>query len=496
MLVSAAVLAALLVVVTARFVSAYLRFRRVELALPGPRTWPIIGNTLDVLFLKNPVEIFFKLWGGRKEFFRAYSSLNLLVALATDPVDLQALVTSKYFLDKARLAYSFVRPVVGNGLIVLGGAVWRAHRRALEPAFRSRVLETFMSELNKQSHHYLRRVVPGVDVDPLDNIWRRSCWSFMTNMLTKNTDPHYEETVHKAKSCIHDGTGEFVTRIKNPLLWLGFIYNATATAKKARCSRHDFQGAIRDIITRKRRELQERASWNEGDPSGTKSVLDILLADKEKSHQMTDEEILGEVQTFFFAAVDTTANTLATLVKILSLRADIQELLHAEVTSVFDRTRTEVTLEDLRRMEYTERVIKETMRLYPAVPIVGRDVNEDTEFAGYELPSGTSVAINIFGAHRDPDHWPDPLVFDPERFLPERSAGRHPCAYIPFSAGPRICIGARYAMMDMKVFVAHLVRAFRIDPADDGIKDVSNFPLDFKLTIGVAGAKVIFSPRT
>ena len=148
------------------------------------------------------------------------------------------------------------------------------------------------------------------------------------------------------------------------------------------------------------------------------------------------------------------------------------------------------------RLEYTERVIKETLRIFPIGPFIGRHVHEDTELCGKMVPAGATLIINIFSAHRDPRHHPDPLHFDPDRFLPERTATWHPYSYMPFSLGPRNCIGQRYAMMQMKTILATTLRAYSLLPAQDGLTHPSQFPLTFDIALRlVGGCRVRFEPR-
>ena len=151
----------------------------------------------------------------------------------------------------------------------------------------------------------------------------------------------------------------------------------------------------------------------------------------------------------------------------------------------------------MSRLEYTERVIKEALRLFPVAPFLARRVQEDTVLCGKEIPAGSVLVVNVFGAQRDPRHWPDPLTFDPDRFLGERSAGRHPYCYLPFSAGPRDCIGKRYAMMQMKTLLATALRAYRLLPARDGIDHPSQVPLRFDIFLHSLGSvKIRFERRT
>ncbi|EPQ05806.1 Cytochrome P450 4V3 [Myotis brandtii] len=122
-----------------------------------------------------------------------------------------------------------------------------------------------------------------------------------------------------------------------------------------------------------------------------------------------------------------------------------------------------VTLEDLKKLKYLECVIKETLRIFPSVPIIARGLNEDCDVGGYNIVKGSQILIVPYALHRDQKYFPDPEEFKPERFFPENSMGRHPYAYVPFSAGPRNCIGQRFAMMEEKVILSCILRHFWVE---------------------------------
>ena len=118
-------------------------------------------------------------------------------------------------------------------------------------------------------------------------------------------------------------------------------------------------------------------------------------------------------------------------------------------------------IEDVAKLKYLECCIKESLRLYPSVPNITRYVSEDIELDGYKIPTGATISMHIYALHRNEKLFPDPFVFKPERFGIEQSTGRHPFAFVPFSAGPRNCIGQRFALFEEKVIMSTLLRRFR-----------------------------------
>lgn len=147
----------------------------------------------------------------------------------------------------------------------------------------------------------------------------------------------------------------------------------------------------------------------------------------------------------------------------IGLHPEVQEKLHAEMDCIFgDDSERPVTAEDLRQMTYLEMVIKESLRLYPAGPFFARHLAEDVTTNGYLLPKGTVVWLCILSLHLNEEVFPEPMRFDPERFSPAQARGRHPYAYLPFSGGPRGCLGQKFAMMEEKIILANVVRKFKL----------------------------------
>lgn len=172
------------------------------------------------------------------------------------------------------------------------------------------------------------------------------------------------------------------------------------------------------------------------------AMLDLLLSDKEDTGSIDDEGIREEVDTFMFEGYDTTSMCLCFTLMLLANHKDVQEKIYQEVISVFGQESSKPTFQDLQNLRYMELCLKESLRLYPSVPLISRTSTVDINLpSGYFIPKGTIILIHQYDLHHNPDIYPDPEKFNPDRFLPENSTTRHPFAYLPFSGGPRNCIG-------------------------------------------------------
>jgi cytochrome P450 len=183
-------------------------------------------------------------------------------------------------------------------------------------------------------------------------------------------------------------------------------------------------------------------------------LLSLLMSakDEDTREQMTDRQLRDEVMTIVLAGHETTANALTWALYLLSkhpaaaqrLRREVEEVLGGRVPSI----------EDLPRLAYTRMVIEETLRLYPPAWVLERQAIASDVIGGYRVRPKTIVAVAPYSLHRHPRYWPDPEDFDPERFAPERAAERPKYAYLPFGAGPRLCIGNGFAMMEAQIILA------------------------------------------
>ncbi|XP_034238367.1 cytochrome P450 4c21-like [Thrips palmi] len=476
----------------------YRRHRALEQAIPGPPSLPVLGNALDFLGLANEDRLKFILGQGDRK-MRRLTLLTTVVVMVNNAEDIEHVLRRKDLADKSRFFYASLHMVAKNGLIQLSGPLWREHRKALQPAFSLSILEHFVDYFAEEAEGFVRRVKPWcADDNLLDNLRRVTCGAFMKTTLSEKVGADFEEEILDLIRFLELFLKCSTERFFNPLLWSDWVFGLTARGRLIKKTRAKIDHHARVVLDKRREELRQRGELR-GDftkdfvKRPTTLVDTLLLA---PGYRMPDEDVLDEFKTFFAAGVDTTAATIIWLLKALSLHPDIQDKVYAEIQTVFQGSDRRVTPSDLNRLEYTERFIKETLRLFPTVPFLTRQVHEETEFLGHTLPADSAVAINILGAHRDAAHWPDPLKFDPDRFLPENSEGRHPCAYMPFSTGYRNCIGGKYALMNMTTFLATTLRHYRVDPVADGYMHLVDIPLCFDIALRAAGGMTVnFTPR-
>ncbi len=196
-------------------------------------------------------------------------------------------------------------------------------------------------------------------------------------------------------------------------------------------------------------------------------LLTMLLEarDEDTGEGMSDRQLRDEAITIFAAGHETSANAMSWTLYLLAKHPEVMERLRLEVAEVLgDRP---PTFADLRRLQYTRQVIEEGMRMYPPAWAVGREAIDADEIAGQYIPRKSIIFISIYALHHHPDLWENPEIFNPDRFSAEQSKERSRWHYLPFGAGPRMCIGNNFAMMEMQIVLAMITQKFRLKLTDD-----------------------------
>uniref|UniRef100_A0A8B9PKI3 CP4B1 protein n=1 Tax=Apteryx owenii TaxID=8824 RepID=A0A8B9PKI3_APTOW len=348
----------------------------------------------------------------------------------------------------------------GKGLLTLNGAKWFQHRKLLTPAFHYDVLKpyvTLMSDsvkvmLDKWEKRNTQRktmeIFQDMSLMTLDTIMK-CAFSYDTNCQTQ-------------KSVAKLLNAEKTSAPVPPLTLLTLISTLISFQAKVHLTNWSFLCTDKVIKERKlllcnEKEREKILKKRHLD------FLDILLCAKdEKGVGLSDEDLRAEVDTFMFGGHDTTASGISWLFYCMSLHPEHQQRCREEIQEILGERDT-IEWEDLGKMTYTTMCIKESLRLFPPVPAVSRQLAKPITFSdGRSLPAG--LFMNIFAIHRNRDVWEDPEIYDPMRFSPENSAQRHSHAFLPFSAGSRNCIGQQFAMNEMKVALALTLLHFELAP--------------------------------
>ncbi|XP_073909955.1 cytochrome P450 4F1-like [Castor canadensis] len=374
---------------------------------------------------------------------------------------------------KDMMVYSFLKPWLGDGLLLSSGDKWSCHRRMLTPAFHFNILKPYVKIFNDSANvmhakwqHLISEgknrldMFEHISLMTLDSL-QKCIFSFESNCQEKPSE--YIATILDLSALV-------MRRAENPLLHMDFLYQLTPNGRrfhKACRLVHDFTDAV---IQERHRTLPDQG-LDDFLPAKAKSktldFIDVLLLTKDEDGKMlSDEDIRAEAETFMFGGHDTTASGLSWVLYNLAKHPEYQERCRQEVRELLrDRDPKDIEWDDLAQLPFLTMCIKESLRLHPPVFVISRCCTQDIALPdGLVIPKGVICIISIFGTHHNPAVWPDPEVYDPFRFDPENIKDRSPLAFIPFSAGPRNCIGQTFAMSEMKVALALTLLRFRVLP--------------------------------
>ncbi|XP_053075686.1 cytochrome P450 4F3 isoform X2 [Acinonyx jubatus] len=374
---------------------------------------------------------------------------------------------------KDAVFYSFLKPWLGDGLLLSAGDKWSSHRRMLTPAFHFNILKHYVKIFNDSvnvMHAKWKRLVSegSTRLDMFEHI------SLMTlDSLQKcvfSFDSNCQEKPSEYIAAILELSALVAKRHQQIFMHMDFLYYLTPDGQRFhRACRlvHNFTDAV---IQERRRTLPDDGVddfLKAKAKAKTLDFIDVLLLTKDKDgKQLSDEDIRAEADTFMFGGHDTTASGLSWVLYNLAKHPEYQERCRQEVQELLkDREPKEIEWDDLAQLPFLTMCIKESLRLHPPVTVVSRCCTQDIVLPdGRVIPKGVICLVSIFGTHHNPSVWPDPEVYNPFRFDPENIKERSSLAFIPFSAGPRNCIGQTFALTEIKVVLALTLLRFRVLP--------------------------------
>ncbi|NXM73458.1 CP4B1 protein, partial [Serilophus lunatus] len=369
---------------------------------------------------------------------------------------------------KASVPYKFLVPWIGKGLLILEGTKWFQHRKMLTPAFHYDVLKSYVTLMSDSVKVMLdkwdKRSTERKPVELFQDVSLMTLDSIMKCAFSFNSSCQTQSNSHYYIRAVYDLSYLLSNRIQN-FSFSDVFYNFTRKAREFQDACNLAHTHTDEVIKERKMLLSNEKELDKVQKKRHLDFLDILLCSKDSNGVgLSDEDLRAEVDTFMFEGHDTTASGISWLFYCMSLHPEYQQRCREEIQGILG-DRDTIEWEDLGKMTYTTMCIKESLRLFPPVPSVSRQLSKPITFPdGRSLPAGCQVALNIFGIHRNRDVWEDPEVYDPLRFSPEKSAQRHSHAFLPFSAGPRNCIGQQFAMNEMKVALALTLLHFELRP--------------------------------
>ena len=372
------------------------------------------------------------------------------IGLINEPELVQeALTTRSQEFVRTRSQKRLIGRAVGNGLILSDGDFWRRQRRLAQPAFHQQRLRTYLPVI----HQIVERFVAGCPTEKplaLGDEMKKLTLEIVAATLLGARPPDDMGKLAQAVNGIQVGVTRLL-RLGVPLpAWL-----PTPNNRRLRRSVEALDAVILPVIAERRRDP--------GDHGDLLSMF-LLAADSEDDQRhMTDEQVRDEVATMFLAGHDTTSHLLAWTFLLLARHPAVYRRIQEEADQVLSEKPP--AMEDLRRLTYTEMVLKEVMRLYPPVYIILREPVGDLELGGFSFPQGQMLLLCPWMLHRDPRNFKDPTTFDPERFAPGTAEGISRGAYLPFGAGPHQCIGREFGVLEALMIVALFARKFDLEPS-------------------------------
>ncbi|KAL6416388.1 hypothetical protein ACFW04_013528 [Cataglyphis niger] len=400
----------------------YGRNGRLLNLVPGPPGHPIVGNAIE---FNEQWKIYISLTDKYYPIFKLWSCFMYFVFIR-HPDDMEIILSSTKHIEKGYV-YKLMHPWLGTGLLTS--------------------TETAMG-ISLQKYGEFQQQYRNSIHDIIELMRYRLFKPWFHNDLIFALSPQGRKQ-KKILKILHGFTEKVIAERK--------LYHERTNYRYLKNLENDKETEINDaeVFGIKKKRL---------------AMLDLLIAVSRDS-LLSDSDIREEVDTFMFEGHDTTAMGITFALLLLAEHKDIQERVRIEVENAMQESGEKLTMRSLQNLSYLERCLKEALRLYPSVFVISRNVEEDVKLHSHVIPAGTTLFLNIYAVHRDPNFWSNPEVFDPDRFLPERIQKRHPYSYLPFSAGPRNCIGQRFGLLELKAMIAPLIHNFYLEPIDH-LKDI------------------------
>ncbi|EDO31508.1 predicted protein [Nematostella vectensis] len=424
----------------------------------GPNPWPYIGNLLDV-----------NKHGGMHKmlmhYFKAYGRVHKMfigrapAIVVSDPEIVKQIVIKEFHKFPNRPLFIKPNPPMDSGMFLGQGALWKRIRTTLTPTFSTAKLKQIVPIIDSRKWPLSPQQVERSESTDCVNLFSLfaldvitiSAFGVETDIQTDPDSSFYKLAKKAFRTPIWVRAfsmfpfSEYLSKYVHVLPNIDYFLKIALSMVEQR-KKHGSQGRKKDLVTLM---LEAREDTVDGVP------------------RLNDQELAAQSLTFLLAGFETTTNTLANTAYLLARHPDVQDKLIQELDLAGSNRGNSPLYEYSQKIDYLDRVINESLRLYPPGYLIIRRYDEECTIQGVHFPRGVDVNIPVYILHRDPAVWERPDDFDPEHFSHEANEKRHPYSFIPFGMGPRQCIGMRFALMEIKIALVNILEKYKFCSSEE-----------------------------
>jgi cytochrome P450 len=390
---------------------------------------------------------------------------GLLTFIVNEPAAVrQVMVEQNDRFPKHRVMLDLLKPLLGRSIFTSNGPAWERQRKLMEPAFETTRMEHAFPRMRASTDALMERLAKLPTDQACDVEREMTHFTADTIFRTIFSTPLEAGDARRIFDCFaafQEATSRATEPRYRPRWWNRVLPGTDHADAAARLGRE-----IRELLVQQVRPRY--TAYHEGaEATEQTDILAALLKarDPDTQQPLSEEELVNEVAVLYLAGHETTSSALSWSLYFLARAPDIQQRVQQELDAVLGHDLQLVELESLRSLDLTRRVFRETLRLYPPLGFLLREASQDCRLRDHEVPAGTAIVVSPWIIHRHRRYWEHPDEFDPDRFLTAAGRASAAQAYLPFSIGPRVCVGAGFAQQEALLVLGTLLRRYEVAPA-------------------------------